>query len=345
MSRPVDDTDTLREAAGPWTRPLGRREFLAFGAGAFAIAGLPFAIERRRGHPGAVRRTLPVMGTIADFAVVHRDPREAHAAIDAAFADLQWVERTMTRFTDTSDIGRANLLAARDGVPVTPETALVTAEALRWADATRGAFDPAVGDVVRLWDVTHRHEPPPADRVARLMGRQLHRSVEVGTWRGRRALRYHDPDANLDLGAIAKGYGVDRAVDVLRRRGITRAVVDVGGDLYALGPGPDGEPRRIGIQDPDDDRRMAGELRVADAAVATSGTYIQYFRWRGRRYHHLMDPMTAAPRLTSVQSFTIRADTCMHADVAATALYGMAPGDADAVLARVAPGARVEAVL
>jgi FAD:protein FMN transferase len=326
-------------------QPLGRREFLAFGAGAFAVAGLPFAIARRRAHPGAIRRTLPTMGTIAEFAVVHPDPREAHAAIDAAMAELQWVERTMTRFTNVSDIGRANLAAARDGVAITAGTARVAAEALRWADATHGAFDPAAGSIVRLWDVTHRHEPPPEERRARLAGRQLHRAVEVGSSRGAPTLRFHDADVSFDLGAIAKGYGVDRAVDVLRGRGITKAVVDVGGDLYALGTGPDGEPWRIGIQDPDDDRRMTGELRVADAAVATSGTYLQFFRYRGVRYHHLMDPDTAAPRRTAVRSFTVRADQCMHADVAATALYGMEMAPANAVLARVAPGASVVSVI
>jgi thiamine biosynthesis lipoprotein len=150
---------------------------------------------------------------------------------------------------------------------------------------------------------------------------------------------------SLDLGAIAKGYAVDRAVEALRRHGVERAVVDVGGDLYALGSAADGEAWRIGIQDPDDTRRLAAVLEVRDAAVATSGTYQQYFRWRGVRYHHLMDPATAAPRRTGVCSLTIRADSCMHADVAATALYGMSMEDGRALLRRVAPGASIVSML
>lgn len=321
---------------------LGRREFIGLGIGAFVVAAIPLA---KRRPTGVVRRTLPVMGTIAELAVVHRDPRQAHAAIDAAMAELQWVERVMTRFQASSDIGRANLGASRDGVAVTRETALVVGEALRWAAATDGAYDPAVGRTSQLWDVKHRHTPPPAAELAPLAGRRLYRAVEVGTSRGTPVLRYHDGDASVDLGSIAKGYGVDRATDALRRHGIEHAVVDVGGDLYALGTAPDGEPWRIGIQSPFDARALMGELRVANQGVATSGTYIQYFRYRGVRYHHLMDPRTAAPRATPVQSLTIVADSCMHADVAATAVYGASSADASRVLARLVPGARIAEII
>jgi thiamine biosynthesis lipoprotein len=319
-------------------RGPSRREFVAFGVGAFAVAALPL-VERRRAR--VVRRSLPVMGTIAELAVVHNDERFAHAAMDAAMDELRRVERTMTRFTATSDIGRANSGATGAPVVVGAETALVVSEALRWADATAGAYDPAIGGAVTLWDVTHRHEPPPSDRVTRLAGRALYRTIEVDAHHGASVLRYHDDDASLDLGAIAKGYGVDCAVRVLREQGIRSALVDVGGDLYALGAAPDGEAWRVGIQDPNDDRGLIGTVDVSDAALATSGTYIRFFRYRGHRFHHLLDPVTGAPRETQVQSFTIQADSCMHADVAATALYGMPEQRAARVLARCAPSASV----
>ena len=323
-------------------QPLGRREFVGLGIGAFVVAAIPLA---RRRPVGVVQRAIPVMGTIAQFAVVHRDPRAAHAAIDAAIDELQWVERTMTRFTDTSDIGRANRLAARDAVPVSAATALVTRESLRWADALDGRYDPAVGAVVRLWDVKNRHEPPPAERVAELAGRQFHRSVEVATRGDDAVIRYHDADARLDLGSCAKGYGVDRAVGALRRCGIEHAVVVAGGDLYALGTAPDGGAWNIGIQSPTDARALAGTIRLADRAVATSGTYRQFFRYRGRKYHHIMDPATAAPRATSMQSLSIVADSVMHADAATTALFGLDEEEIARRLARTLPGAQLARII
>lgn len=321
---------------------IGRREFIGFALGAFVVTAIPIARSRRA---GVVRRTIPVMGTIAEFAVVHRDPAIAHAAIDAAMAELLSVERTMTRFTRTSDIGRANAHAARDVVPVSQATALVVTEALRWARAVDGRYDPAAGSIVELWDVTHRHEPPADDRVSELAGRRFHRAVEVDTHRGLPIIRFHENDTHLDLGSIAKGYGVDRAVSALRRHRIDKAIVVVGGDLYALGTGPDNEAWHVGIQSPWDDRKMAGALRVSDKAVATSGTYQQFFRYRGRRYHHIMDPVTARPRETKVESLTITADSVMHADVAATALYGLSASQITATLAAEIPGAQLASIL
>lgn len=317
---------------------IDRRHFLALGLGAFVVAAAPMAARRQ---PRVTRRTLPVMGTFAEIAVVDADGRRAHQAIDAAMAELLRVERTMTRFTRTSDIGMANLMASRAPVAVGAETAFVVAEALRWAEATGGAYDPAIGGAVALWDVAHRDTPPAAEQVRRLAARQLHRAVEVDRSGASPVLAYHNADVALDLGGIAKGYGVDRAVVALRAAGVTRALVNVGGDLYALGHVADGEPWRVGIQDPADPANTLETLRIADAAIATSGTYAQYFRHAGRRYHHLMDPATGAPRETLVRSLTIRADSCMHADVAATALYGMARADAARVLARQAPGGAV----
>lgn len=315
-----------------------RRQFIAMGAGAFVVAMLPLASRRR---DRMVQRTLPVMGTLAKIAVVHRDERHAQRAIDAAMAELQRVERTMTRFDPWSEIGRANRLARRDAAPIGADTAFVMREALAWAGASDGAFDPAIGGLVALWDVQHRHEPPPAERAARLAGRSLFRHVEVGRSGGRDVLRFQDPDVQLDLGGIAKGYGVDRAAQVLREWGITSALVNVGGDLYAVGTAADGDPWQVGIQDPADSRRLLRAVAVADAAVATSGTYQQFFRHRGQRYHHLMDPSSGAPRATPTESLTVRADSCMAADAAATACYGMSPERARRVLARRAPDARI----
>lgn len=322
---------------------IDRRKFVAWSIGTFVVASLPLALRRRKQR--AVRRQLPVMGTIAQFAVVHHDEAYAHAAIDAAMDELRWVERTMTRFDDRSDVGRANIGAKRSAVVVTAETAFVVREALCWAAATNGRYDPAVGAVIRTWDVNHRHEPPPEQHLRPLAGRQLHRAVEVDTSRGASVILFHDPDASIDLGSIAKGYAVDRAIARLRERGITSAIVEGGGDLYALGAAPSGDPWQIGIQDPNDERNVVGVVDVADAAIATSGTYRQFFRHRGNRYHHLMDPETAAPRETPVQSLTIRADSCMHADVAATALYGLSRERAGALLARCVPGASVERIV
>lgn len=323
-------------SGSPARRPT-RREILALGAGAFVVAALPFA--RRR--PQLVRRVVPGMGTLLEVAVAHPDLRFAEAAVDAAIGAMTAVERLMTRFDPGSDVGRLNAHPVREAVLITGPTATVVRAALEWAQASEGAFDPCLGRVSELWDVEHRRTPPPAPQYRRLAGRQLYRSLDLDTWHGRPAARRTDSDVHLDLGGIAKGYAVDQAVATLRDWGITQALVNAGGDLYALGESERGEPWRIGVRDPWDPARLMAVIPLADRAVATSGDYFRYFEYRGRRYHHLLDPQTAAPRLTDEHSVSVAAATCMEADAAATAVFGMDPGRAARLLKVHAPGAEL----
>ncbi len=326
---------TVDSSPGPLTH---RREFIAIGIGAFVVAAVPISARFRR---RTVRRMLPVMGTIAEITVIADDFGRGEHAIDAAFAELTGVERTMSRFLPESDVGRANALAFHQPVAVSGPTRDVLDAALRWAHASDGAFDPAIGRVVELWDVNHRYEPPPDAPVRRLAGRHLFHGVELGMERGQPAVAFRSPEIHLDLGGIAKGYGVDRASDALRALGVRDALINVGGDLVAMGMAPDGSPWRIGIQSPVDPDELLGVLDVSDRAVATSGDYVQFFRFRGVRYHHLMDPATARPKQTSEHSVTVEAETCMNADAAATAVFGMSATDARALLASRMPGARL----
>jgi len=251
----------------------------------------------------------------------------------------------MTRFAETSDVGRANRLASREGVAVSPATATVVDEALRWAESSDGAFDPCLGRVTELWDVGHRNTPPSAGDVTRLAGRRLYRALDLDRSSGGGRVRFASADVAIDLGGIGKGYGVDRAVTVLREWGIERGLVNVGGDLYALGDSEDGDPWKVGIRSPSDPSQLAGKLEVSDGAVATSGDYLQFFRYGDTRYHHLLNPVTGAPRETAEHSVTVRAASCMAADAAATAVFGMAREPADNLLRNRAPGAATVSAL
>lgn len=298
-----------------------RRRFLALGAGAFALAAVPAL--RGRGLR-AVRRTIPSMGTTAEIVVVHPDERLAHEAIGAAFAELRRVESVMTRFRPDSDVGRVNRLGTARSVAVSPETAALVQRSLAWARRSGGRFDPCLGRAVELWDVTRRHAPPAEGDLNDLADRALWRALEVTTREGRSAIRLHDVRARLDLGGIAKGYGVDRAAYVLRERGVRNALVNVGGDLAALGRSPEGDRWVVGVRDPDDPTSVVARVALEDEAVATSGSYLQRFRHRGRTYHHLLDPRTAEPRRSVERTLTVSAPDCETADAVATAAFGHA---------------------
>ena len=303
-----------------------RRDFLTLGFGAFVIAGVPIAFRR---GAGLVRRGVPVMGTVAELAVLSRDERKAQAALDAAIDRLRFVDRAMSRFRAESDIGRANARASREPVAVRPETREVLESALAWAERSGGAFDPCLGRAVELWNVGRRDTPPPREEFSRLADRRLHRSLGLD---GDRVV-FRESDVGLDLGGIAKGYGVDLAVAVLRAAGISDAIVNVGGDLYAMGRSPDGDAWRVGVRSPFSPDAILKKIPISDEAVATSGDYVRAFTYQGRRYHHLLDPRTGAPASMGHRSVTVAAPRCIDADAAATALFGLDDDRGRALLA------------
>lgn len=310
MNRNAND-----ESRGP-----DRREFLTMGVGLLFVATVPVLSRRRQ--TGLVRRTVPLMGTTAEIVIAHPDREHAQQAIDAAFTELTWVENTMSRFRAESDIGRANQFAFTRGVAVSGYTATVLAEARRWAEHTSGRFDPCLGRVSALWDVGSRKAPAPAGDYARFRGADLYRALDLSRTSDGGMVHFTSSDVGLDLGGIAKGFGVDRAVTILREWGVRDALVSVGGDLYAMGQRPDGEPWRIGVRSADDPDVVAVTFEASDQAIATSGDYERFFDHEGRRYHHILDPRTAEPVLGRRRSLTVGAWNCMAADAAATALFG-----------------------
>jgi thiamine biosynthesis lipoprotein len=189
--------------------------------------------------------------------------------------------------------------------------------------------------------VSERQAPPSAFETRRFAAERLHRELEVDRWRGEDVVRFRSDAVAIDLGGIAKGYGVDRAVHALRQRGVENALVNAGGDLYAIGRSEDGDPWEIGVRDPRDPRRLAATLRVSDRALATSGDYFQYFDHGGRRYHHLIDPATGEPTRSALRSITVAADACMAADAGGTAAFGYELDSALELIARGARGAEI----
>ena len=320
-------------------QPLpSRRDFISLGVGAFVVGSIPFAA---RGRKQLVRRTLPVMGTFGEVAIVHKDEKYAQGAIDAAFQEMYRVESILTRFRLDSEIGRANASAFSGPQHVSAETSSVLQSALRWADATDGAFDPCLGRAVALWDFGNRTHPPEIQEVHRFAQRGMFKALEVGKSGGRDVVVFHEEDMGIDLGGIGKGYGVDQAVKALRSWGIEHALVNVGGDLYALGVSEDGDPWKVGVRSPDDPAGLVTTLQMSDRGVATSGDYHQFFEHEGQRYHHLLDPSTAAPSRAQIRSVTVAAQSCRDADAAATAAFIVSVDAVRGMMDRVAPGSEV----
>ena len=269
-----------------------------------------------------------MMGTQATILLAERDPVRADALAGAALDEMEVVARLMTRFDAGSDIGRVNR-GNGEWVLVDRATGEVIEQALAVARASDGAFDPGLDQLTARWGFHDRIPParlPDAAELAPWLGGNTHRAIDTQWREGGVRVRLAAPHVGLDLGGIAKGFAIDRAAALLRAQGIRHAIVEAGGDLYALGGHPDGEPWPIGVRDPRDTSRLHSVILARDEGVATSGDYENFFEAGGRRYAHLLEPRSASPG-RNLCSLTVRAPTATLADALATAGCAREPGE------------------
>lgn len=302
-------------------RPAPVKKFLI---GSILVVGIIslFAIYRARSvlplYPPASRFMLD---TLVEITVAARDERRAHDAVAAAYEEIRRIEALLSRYHPESQIYTINKHAGERAVEVDRETARIVRRSLQYAELTHGAFDITIGPVIDLWGIGTEHERVPSvAKLQAVLEYVDYRKIEI---RGEQEIRLLSPGMKLDLGGVAKGYGIDRAIDVLQRHGITSALINAGGDIRCLGTKPDGTPWRIGIKHPRESG-ILGVIQLEEMAVATSGDYERGFFQNHIRFHHLFEPHTGTPARGS-QSVTILAKTAEFADVFATAAFIMGP--------------------
>ena len=301
---------------------LSRRRFLAVGASGTAGLLLPGAAwaEPRPSTPGLLR-SLPIMGTAVECQAFHALPGQTRPAVEAAFAAVEQVDRDMSLYRPESDVGRLNRLAAQQDMTIRGSTAAVLRESLSVGAASRGALDVTISPLLARWGFhSVRQEAPGPRQLEAALALVDYRYVHFDDANG--TVRLARPGVQLDFGGIAKGYAVDRAAEALREHGVHQGMVNAGGDLRLLGRHPDGNPWVVGVQHPLTPARLLLALSLDGGAVATSGNYMRYRVYNGRRYGHLLHPQRGYPADTAL-SMTVVAPTAMRADALATAALVM----------------------
>lgn len=277
------------------------------------------------------------MGTRCAVELWSEDVAAGEAAIEAVFAEMRRVDALMSTYKPDSQISQVNALAAEGAVAISAELYALIEASLEYSHLSGGAFDITYASVGYLYDYRDRERPAAAAIDAALPGvdyRQLRLDPQ------RRTVAFARPGMRIDLGGIAKGHAVDRSIALLRARGITRAMVNAGGDTRVIG-NRFGAPWVIGIRHPDRADEVVLRIPLVDAAFSTSGDYERYFDEGGVRYHHILDPKTGqSPH--ELRSVTIIAADALRTDGLSTAVFvlGQEAGlalinsldDADAIL-------------
>lgn len=219
---------------------------------------------------------------------------------------------------EDSEISRINS-AGGNPVEVSKETITLIKKGIYYSEMSNGAFDITIAPVSNLWDFKAETPSVPApEAIAEAVSHVNYENIIIRD----NTVKLTDPQAGIDLGAIAKGYIADRIKDYLEDEGVKHAMINLGGNVLAMGTKLDGSDYNIGIQKPfDESGESITSVRISNKSVVTSGIYQRYFKEDDKIYHHILDPNTGYPCENNLYSVTILTDSSLTADALSTTCF------------------------
>jgi FAD:protein FMN transferase len=283
-------------------------------------------------HAEWVKRiTDGIMGTRITVELWAEDKDKAEQAIDALLDEMRHVDESMSTYKPTSEVSQVNARAADGPMHISKELFDLLVTAKEYSVITDGAFDITYASVGYLYDF-RKHVRPNEAQIDKALPAVNFRHVLLDP--KQQTVQFSQKGVRIDLGGIAKGYSVDRGIDVLKSRGFTRMYVSAGGDSRIVGD-RFGKPWMVGIRDP---RKGEGEvitrIPLVDAAISTSGDYERFFEEAGVRYHHIIDPHTGHSA-SKVRSATIIGPYATRTDGLSKTAFVLGPEKAMEIYNRI----------
>ncbi|MEJ0087377.1 MAG: FAD:protein FMN transferase [Pseudomonadota bacterium] len=295
-------------------------------------------------HAEWMTRSEAIMGTRCAVELWSEDKAAGEAAITSVFDDMKRIDRLMSTWKEDTEISKVNREASRHPVKISKELFDLLVTSVQYSELTQGAFDITYASVGYLYDFKKGVHP---DQKA------IDKALPGINWRHMKldakktTVYFTRPGMRIDLGGIAKGYSVDRGIEILEKQGITRAMVNAGGDTRIIGD-RFGKPWVVGIRDPDHEGKTFLRMPLENTAFSTSGDYERYFDEDGKRFHHIIDPKTG-DSARKCRSVTIISGNATRTDALTKSVFIMGPeegikfidtlSDVDAVA--VSPDGRV----
>lgn len=271
-------------------------------------------------QPKIVSGATFALDTLVDLKIYgYRNQKAGEALIQDSFDLLSSLEDTLSLHVEGSDIYNLKQNAGVRPVAVSDLTYRVLEDSLYFSEKTCGLFDVTIGPLIDLWaiDPPDGHYPSAAELDAVLPLIDYHRIEFLGN----NQIELRDKGMVANLGAIAKGTIADELKAFLIENGVKSALINLGGNVLAVGSKPDGSSFVIGIQDPDKGRgEYLLSLEINDEAVVSSGDYERYFEYEGKKYHHILNPKTGFPADTNIKQVTIVTQNSQMADGLSTSV-------------------------
>lgn len=266
------------------------------------------------------------MGTIVEITVTAENEKKAGEAINAAFQEIRRLEEIMSTYIMTSDISRINKYAGIKPVKAHKDLIIAVKKAIEFAELSGGAFNIAIGPAIDLWKVTESDRIPSGKELDAIRPLIDYKNIIVDETAGTIFLK--NKGMKINLGGIGKGFAADYAFNILKKHGIDSGIIAVAGDLKVFGKKPDGTLWNIGITHPrkktSDKNDTLAKVHFTDMSISTSGDYERFFIKNGKRYHHILSPVTLQPSV-GFQSVSIIAKDSTTTDALSTAIFAMGP--------------------
>lgn len=288
-----------------------------------AVASLFLLISCEQNQPVHTTQFL-AFGTLVDLTIAGTTRDRSETATEVIEKDFQQMHRSWHAW-DPGPLGRVNrLIQTEKPFSVPPSVLPLIRRGQALSDQSDHLFNPAIGRLIDAWgfhsDDPDGHQPPAPELIAALL--KSNPRMDDLKLNGIR-INSENPSVKLDFGAFGKGYGIDMAIQHLQEMGIENAILNAGGDLRAIGS-RNGTPWRIAIRHPSGKGVIASIQTLGNESIFTSGDYERNFTWKGKRYHHIIDPRTGYPT-TGTASVTVIHNDSTTADAAATALFIAGP--------------------
>ncbi|WP_246599787.1 FAD:protein FMN transferase [Gordonibacter massiliensis (ex Traore et al. 2017)] len=266
-------------------------------------------------------RSFTSMATGMTLTVHASNQQAADDAAEACEDRVEQLDRLLAANGDESQIALLNN-AGGTVTFVSDDLQPLFEAACSVAQETGGAFDPTIYPLTSAWGFTDgNHRVPSDDELAALLPRVGFERLRADASAGTVVL---EDNAQVDVGGVAKGFAADELRALLAKRDVASALLDLGGNVTALGTKPDGSAWRVGVADPAAPDRLAGTLELVDATASTSGTYQRFFvDGNGVKRHHLIDPATGYPAESDLASVTVVGTCGARCDALSTALFVM----------------------
>jgi thiamine biosynthesis lipoprotein len=247
----------------------------------------------------------------------------AQAALEEAVLRVGQIDDQTSYFKKESEISRINQNAGLTFQSVSPDTYTVIKKAVHYSQLSYGALDLTIRPLVNLWGIGHKNARlPDASEINAALTLVNYRDIEL--YENCHSIRLSHPKQCLDLGCIAKGFAADEVKKVLEKHRVKSALINLGGNIYALGRKPNQTPWKIGIQHPFQPRgNYLGFLSLKDQSAVTSGDYEKFFTLGNHHYHHIIDPQTGYPVDNGIISTTIISHYSIDGDALTTCLFVM----------------------